>query len=202
MSARLVSMAVAYAMGSGTLRCKGVKQRPWLELKRLETERTYMLHQVRSLQRAGAGPVRAAVDMLPGRHFYDVCRARLQHDAFERAIELLAPEGEISLSREVLEIGGGRGLASIWLDLGHWDRGTAVIPLSSEPNADALLSHLIGRGITGIGKGGNPTTLRLSKRQFAQFSGLIRHHVHRSMAHALREGSKHGTSIMRVATLV
>jgi hypothetical protein len=202
MSARLVSMAVAYAMGSGTLRCKGAKQRPWLELKRLETERTYMLHQVRSLQRAGAGPVRAAVDMLPGRHFYDVCRARLQHDAFERAIELLAPEGEISLSKEVLEIGGGRGLASIWLDLGHWDRGTAVIPLSSEPNADALLSHLIGRGIAGISKGGNPTTLRLSKRQFAQFSGLIRHHVHRSMAHALREGSKHGTSIMRVATLV
>jgi len=202
MSARLVSMAVAYAMGSGTLRCKGIKQRPWLELKRLETERTYMLHQVRSLQRAGAGPVRTAVDMLPGQHFYDVCRARLQHDAFERAIELLAPEGEISLSKEVLEIGGARGLASIWLDLGHWDRGTAVIPLSSESNADALLGHLVRRGVTGVSKGGNPATLRLSKRQFAQFSGLIRHHVHRSMAHALKEGSKHGSSIMRVATLV
>ena len=202
MSARLVSMAVAYAMGSGALRRKGVKMRPWLELKRLETERTYMLHQVRSLQRSGGGPVRASIDMLPGKHFYDVCRARLQHDAFERAMELLAPDGETRFSREVLEIGGGRGLASVWLDLGHWDRGTAVIPLSSEFNANALLGHLINRGVTGIIKGGNPTTLRLSKRQFAQFSGLIRHHVHRSMAHALREDSRHGSSIMRVATLV
>lgn len=202
MSARLVSMAVAYAMGSGTLRRKGVKQRPWLELRRLETERTYLLHQVRSLQRAGAGPVRASVDMIPGQHFYDICRARLQHDAFERAMELLAPEGDAYLSEQVLQVGGGRGLASIWLDLGRWDRGVAVIPLPRESDADALLAYLANRGIPGVNKGGSGSTLRLSRRQFAQFSGLIRHHVHRSMSHTLREGSRHGSSIMRVATLV
>lgn len=202
MSARLVSMAIAYAMGSGALRRKGIKQRPWLELRRLETERTYLLHQVRSLQRAGAGPVRTSIDMVPGQHFYDICRARLQHDAFERAMELLAPGGDACLSEKVLQIGGSRGLASIWLDLGRWDRGVAVISLSGEPDADALLAHLGNRGISGVSKGGNGSMLRLSKRQFAQFGGLIRHHVHRSMSHTLREGSKHGSSIMRIATLV
>lgn len=197
MSARLVSTAIAYAMGSGILRRKGVKQRPWLELRRLETERTYMLHQVKSLQRAGAGPVRAEIDMIPGQYFYDICRARLHHPDFDRAMELLAPEGVVILSPEVLEIAGGRGLASLWLDLGEWDRGAAVIPLSSEQDANTLARYLENRGITGIPRSLDRQKLRLSKRQFAQFCGLIRPHVHRSMTPALREGSAHGSRLLR-----
>lgn len=197
MSARLVSTAIAYAMGSGILRRKGVKQRPWLELRRLETEKTYMLHQVKSLQRAGAGSVRTVVDMVPGQHFYDICRARLQHEGFDRAMELLAPEGEAVLSLEVLEIAGGRGLASLWLDLGEWERGTAVIPLSSEQDANALAEYLERRGIVAIQRSLDHQKLRLSKRQFAQFDRLVRPNVHRSMACALREGSAHGNKLLR-----
>jgi hypothetical protein len=197
MSARLVSLAVTYAMGGGSLRRKGVRQRPWLELRRLEPERTYMLHQVRSLQRAGGGPVRTAVDVLPGERFYDVCRARLQHDAFDRAIEILAPNGQARLSAEALQVAGPRGLAGLWLDRGRWDRGVAVLAMASEGDATALQHHLQGLGLSGIARGADPALLRLPRRAMGELVRLMRPHVHRSMAHALREGSLHGSHLMR-----
>lgn len=197
MSARLVSLALSYAIGGGVLRSKGIKQRSWLELKRLETERTYMLHQVKSLQRAGAGPLRVVVDMLPGQHFYDICRARLQHDGFDRAIELLCPDGTPRLNGEILEITGGRGLASLWLDLGRWDKNVAVIPLPTPQDAEALAARLGQLGLSGIARSSDRTNLRLSLRQFGQFVDLIRPHVHRSMSHVLKEQSVHGEKLMK-----
>lgn len=197
MTAKLVGLALGYALGGGVLRRKGTRQRPWLELRRSEVEHTYLLHQVRSLQQAGAGPVRTVIDQVPGKLYYDISRARLQHDGFERALELLLPGDQALLTPQVLDIAGDRGLANIWLFHGRWDRGTAVIALPSEADAAALAAHLGRLGVEEVQQGGDARTLRLARQPMAQLAQRLRPHVHRSMTHALRSGSLHGRHLMR-----
>lgn len=198
MSARFVSLAVGYALGSGVLRRKGARQRPWLELRRLETESIYLGHQVRGLQRAATGELRLDQDTLPGQGYYDIRRARLHSPLLERALELLMPDGEPRLTVEVLQVAGIRGLVSLWLDLGVWRAGGAArLPLRSESDAELLAQHLRQLGISAAVADRKGPALDLRPVAMAKFTDLLRPQVHRSMRHALRPGSLHGAELLK-----
>jgi hypothetical protein len=89
-------------------------------LRRLETERTYLEHQLRLLRKLHDGPLRASCDVLAGEGFYDVHRVQLTSPALHRAYELLYPRDARRLSPEVLAITGWPGLAALWLDQARW----------------------------------------------------------------------------------
>jgi len=198
MSARFVSLAVGYALGGGVLRRKGVRQRPWLELRRLETESIYLGHQVRGLQRAATGELRLDQDTLPGQGYYDIRRARLHSPLLERALELLMPDGEPRLTTEVLQVAGVRGLASLWLDLGAWRPGGAArLPLRSGADAELLVHHLKQLGVSAAAADRKGPVLEFRPVAMAEFADLLRPQVHRSMRHALRPGSLHGAELLR-----
>jgi hypothetical protein len=196
-TARFVSLAVGYALGGGQLRRKGARQRPWLELRRLETESTYLLHQVRALQRSSNGSARVDVDLVPGQGFYDVQRARLHSPLLERAMELLQVDRGLRFSAEALQVAGVRGIASLWLDVGRWQLGSGLLPVPSLDDAAVLLEHLLScHGIkAAISQQGGPALL-LAPRPMQDLVALLRPQVHRSMRHALRPGSHHGLTLV------
>ena len=55
MSASFVALALSYCMGRATLSLRGAKKRPWLEIRRRETDLTYLNHQLKMLHRAHDG---------------------------------------------------------------------------------------------------------------------------------------------------
>lgn len=199
MQARFVSLAAGYALGGGTLRRKGVRQRPWLELRRLETESIYLGHQARALQRCSSKGFRCVIDQVPGEGFYDVARCRIHDPALERVMELLQPGGEQQITPAVLQVAGLRGLASLWLDRGGWEGRAGILHLSTPGDATCARSALAEQRIPCalIGPGG--TWLRLAPEPMGELAALLRPHVHRSMRHALRPGSCHGLQLFRAA---
>lgn len=118
MSAQFVARALSYCLGRGQITLRGVRKRPWLELKRSETERHYLLHQTRTLKQLHGGPIDIVSDRIPTDGFYDIERIRLHGDNLWRAYELLYPRDQRTLSRHVLDLTGLHGLASLWLDYG------------------------------------------------------------------------------------
>lgn len=198
MSARFVSLAVGYALGSGVLRRKGQAQRPWLELRRLETESAYLGHQVRLLRQAVTGPLRLDRDTVPGAGFYDIARARLQSPLLERAIELLQPDGHPRLSPEVLQVAGLRGVASLWLDVGQWrSDGSARLLLPTAEDGGALVAYLreVDTEATLVGCDGSLVAIRPAA--MARLAGLLRPQVPRCMRRALHPGSVHGAALLK-----
>jgi hypothetical protein len=198
MSAQFVSLAVGYALGgSGVLRRKGVRRRPWLELRRLETESAYLGHQVRMLQRAVTGELRLDQDVIAGKGFYDIRRARLQSPSLGRAIELLCPDGELRLTTEVLQVAGMRGVASLWLDAGAWrPDGSGRLPMRSVADADLLVALLRQRGIAAVAADKRGPVIDMRPGVMSALADLLRPYVHRSMRHALRPGSSHGLALL------
>lgn len=193
MSAQFVSLAVGYALGIGQLRRKGVRKRPWLELRRLETEATYLEHQVRALRRVLPQPPRVDVDLVAGKGYYDISRARIQSPWLERALELL----EGGISEEALLVAGPRGLASLWLDLGAWRGEQGEIRLASASEAEALRGALHRLGVAGESVHRSPDRTRLPAEAMRRLGGILRPYVHRSMRHALWPGARHGVHLLR-----
>jgi hypothetical protein len=106
-------------LGDGRLSLRGQRQRPWLELRRPETERLYLGHQLRQLRLAADGPLEVVRDVLPGTGFYDIHRVRLHGEGLYHAYGLLYPRDRRQLSPEVLAIAGRPGLAALLVDAGH-----------------------------------------------------------------------------------
>jgi hypothetical protein len=199
MSARFVSLVVGYALSGvgGRLARKGIRQRPWLELRRSEIESTYLGHQVRALQRAATGGIRLDQDVLPGKGFYDIRRARLQSPLLERAFELLLEDGQPSLTSEVLHVAGSRGIASLWLDLGIWRHdGSGQLPMRTASDAELLAGHLKQQGVAAAAADKRGPVIELRPTAMAELATLLRPHVHRSMRHALRPGGTHGAVLL------
>jgi hypothetical protein len=197
MSARFVSLAVGYALGGGVLRRKGARQRPWLELRRLETESIYLGHQVRMLQRGVTGELRLDQDVVAGKGFYDIRRARLQSPLLERAMEILCPDGEPRLAAEALQVAGPRGIASLWLDAGTWRAdGSARLSVRSVEDAEQLAAFLKQQGVAAAVVDRRGAAVDLRPRAMAALADILRPHVHRSMRHALRPGSTHGLALL------
>lgn len=192
MSAQFVSLAVGYSLGGGRLRRKGVRQRPWLELRRLETEASYLEHQVRALRRAVRQPIRVDTDMVPGRGYYDICRARIHSPLLERALELTAD----GLTDEALQAAGVRGLACLWLDGGRWNRDGGEVPFASESDAEAFRAALHRLEIPAAPPMARHHLVRISPMGMRDLARILRPHVHRSMRHALRPGSRHGMQLL------
>jgi hypothetical protein len=196
-NAQFVSLAVGYALGGGQLRRKGARRNPWLELRRLETESTYLLHQVRLLQRSGSGSVRADIDMLPGQGYYDLRRARLHSPLLERAMELLQVDEGQRFSIEALQVAGVRGIASLWLDAGRWQLGRGLLPVPSLDDAAVLLEYLLSHhGITATVSERPGPALVLAPRPMQDLAALLRPQVHRSMRHALHPGACFGRQLL------
>lgn len=196
MSARFVSLAVGYALSGGELRRKGTRQRPWLELRRLETESTYLEHQVRALRQSAGGTARVDLDFTAGEGFYDIARARISSPLLERAIELLCPAGEQQITPEALEVAGVRGLACLWLDAGHWDGRVGVIDTRSPAEAALLREQLLARGIEAGTTSAGGASVRIAPADMPALAALLRPQVHRSMRHTLHPGSVHGRSLL------
>ena len=196
MSARFVSLAVGYALAGGELRRKGARQRPWLELQRLETEATYLDHQVRALRQSAGGTARVDLDFTCGEGFYDIARARISSPLLERAMELLCPAGEQRITPDALEVAGARGLACLWLDAGHWDGRAGIIDTRSPADAALLRERLLVCGIeAGVASAGG-ASVRVAPSDMPALAALLRPQVHRSMRHTLHPGSIHGRSLL------
>jgi hypothetical protein len=196
MSAQFVSLAVGYALGGGTLRRKGSRQRPWLELRRLETEATYLGHQVRALQRAGGGSVRVDLDVIAGPGLYDLRRARLHSPLLERVMAIAAPDGLQTITPTALEVAGQRGLALLWLDRGRWEGPSALLPLRHSSETDLVRQALRDLSIPSAPYPARPDCLRIAAGPMEALAQVLRPHVHRSMRHALRPGSHHGLTLV------
>jgi hypothetical protein len=200
MDAQFVSLVVGYALAGGRLRRKGVKRRPWLEWRRMETEATYLRHQFKALRQVGGPGVISVIDSVPGSGYYDLCRGRLHSPLLERAMEILCPEGEIHLSAEALQVAGDRGLASAWLDSGHWDGPMGRFEMRSRGDAEALHSAIQERGIRGMvlssGGGRGRCNVFYGADAMQDLVRLLRPHVHRSMRHSLWPGVLHGSALL------
>lgn len=119
------------------IRLRGAKQRPWLELRRCETQRRYLSHQIRRLRELHDGPLEVIRDIVPSDGFYDVHRARIFGEGLYHVYELLYPRDEFRIAPEVLTIVGNQGLVSLWCDRGRWfrQRPAFVLPFQPEDNA-------------------------------------------------------------------
>jgi len=191
MNAQFVSLAVAYCLGAGVIRRKGVKQRPWLEIQRLETESTYLEHQVRALRRATRQSIRVEEDLLPGKGYYDVLRVRIQAPALERAAEILAD----GISDEALQVAGAKGIASLWIDNGYWGPGGGAICTRSPEEAAVVCNAVREKGsiCSWVVK---PASVCIPAESMHSFASLLRPETHRSMRHALRFGAFHGAALL------
>jgi hypothetical protein len=197
MQARFVSLAIGYSLGTGSLRRKGIKQQPWLELKRLELEATYLGHQVKLLRSCHGSALTAKLDMLPGEGIYDISRARLQSPWMERVLELLTPGGEFRITPGCLQVAGLRGLASLWLDIGQWRYQAGHLPMQGQHDAVSIHDALKAAGVGSSIGGRTDSTVQVNADEMTRFTKLIRPEVHRSMRHALHPGSKHGLQLLK-----
>jgi len=106
----------------GSLRLKGARKRPWLEIRRPETERGELSWQLRCLQELHDGPLEWVRDRVPSDGFYDMHRLRIHGEGLYRAYELLCPRDERQLTPELLDLLGDQVLAVLWSDVGKWSR--------------------------------------------------------------------------------
>jgi hypothetical protein len=119
MSTQFTLKVLSYCLGQGTIALKGKACRPWLELSRIETERSYLEHQLRALRRLHPGPLEAHWDRLPGKSFYDIERLRIHSDLLWRPYELLYPRDQRTITPQLLAMSGFGGLVGLWGDRGR-----------------------------------------------------------------------------------
>jgi hypothetical protein len=115
-----VARALSFTLGKGVVALRGTKKRPWLEIVRPETQRTYLDHQLRSLRKLHDGPIDAVWDVIPTNGFYDKERLRLHGEGMWRVHELRCPHDQALITREVLDICGIQGAAALWIDQGRF----------------------------------------------------------------------------------
>lgn len=118
MSAPFVALALSYCLGPGRIKLLGRRRRPWLEIKRRETDLTYLLHQSRQLHKLHDGPLDLVIDTLQTDGFYDDRRLRCHGDGLYRVYELMYPRDERVVTPEILAITGMQGVAALWCDYG------------------------------------------------------------------------------------
>jgi hypothetical protein len=119
MSTRFVTHALSCSLGKGKIALKGKRKRPWLEVVRSETERSFLKYQLKLLKELHEGPIDFYQDRLATNSYYDKERFRFYGDQLYRAYELLYPRDHRYISPNVLEITGTKGLAYLWLDQGR-----------------------------------------------------------------------------------
>ena len=177
-------------MGKGTINLKGKRQRPWLEISRYETDRTYLDHQLRVLKQYHDGPIDYVWDRLSTDGFYDKERFRFQGELLWRAYELLYPKDQKVISREVLNIAGLKGAAALWIDQGRViGKKGSIRGRFSENDYVQLESWFNDLGIPAKIHRNNISIVQLSfkKDSLESLSKLLRPMVHLTMKKTLRQ---------------
>ena len=188
MSTQFVARVLSYSIGKGKIALKGSRKRPWLELKRPETERAYLGSQVYQLRKLHPGELEIFWDRVPTEGFYDLDRARIQSDELWRAYELLYPRDKFTLSPTVLELTGLQGACALWLDHGSWYGRAGEITGGYSPHE----KKLIGEWLTSLGfesankRVDSRCRLYISPDSMRKFIPAIRPLVHASMRSKLQ----------------
>jgi hypothetical protein len=155
-----------------------------LEIRRPETEKTYLDHQLRRLRKLHDGPVESAMDLVSTESVYDDFRVVLHAPELWRAYELLYPRDEFTVTEEVLNIVGRTGLLALWCDQGRV-KGRGAYFLLRRPEAEMAL---LAEWVRGLGYAAfiNDSIVRLGDSTLRQFQKDMREIIHPSMRHTLR----------------
>lgn len=129
MSIRFATRVICYCLGKGRLSLRGAQSRPWLEIKRPESDHCYLRHQARTLRQLHHGDLDLRWDRRPGRSFYDVIVLRVQSDQLWPAYELLYARDRRRISADALDQAGLTGLAALWCDTGVRSPGKAEVQI-------------------------------------------------------------------------
>lgn len=143
MSASFVALALSYCMGRATLSLRGAKKRPWLEIRRRETDLTYLNHQLKMLHRAHDGKLEAVSDVVQTDWFYDDRRIRVHSPDLYRVYELLFFRDERRITPEILKIVGKQGLAAMWCDYGSRSKSKMGLRTWGTPDETRMIRHWI-----------------------------------------------------------
>lgn len=164
---------------------KGTKRRPWLEIKRLETERAYLSYQLFSLRRSHDGPFQDTRDVVPGQSFYDDERIRFQGEGLYAAYDLLYPRDRKIITKEVMDLTDLLGLTAIWMDCGRISlaRKGLIRGRFSQDEYLLIAESLAKRDVHSRVKKRSKLLvgLELDYEQMTKFARLIRPHAHYSM---------------------
>jgi len=141
-------------------------------------------------------PLTVHQDRLPGEGFYDIERVRLQGEGLYQVYELLYLRDRWTLSTEVLQLCGLRGLAALWLDSGSWHAGKARFGTQHSQLRDLdfwiLRQYLADLGFESdpnIRKG-ETKSLAIRYSQGDALMTALRPYVQRDMRHKLQKRSR------------
>lgn len=177
--------ALSWCLGKGQLSLRGNKRRPWLEIVRPETERTYLSYQLFALRRSHDGPCDDVRDVLSTDTFYDDERIRFQGDGLEAAYGLLYPRDKKVITPQIMDLVEVPGLTALWIDNGkiHANRTGQIKGRYSHEEYEAIAGAMRRHGIEcRIKMGGSyPFSLNLSAFSMEAFARLVRPYAHFSM---------------------
>ena len=164
---------------------RGSKRRPWLEIVRPETERTYLSYQLFALRKFHDGPTDDVRDTISGESFYDDERIRFQGAGLDAAYSLLYPRDHKQITSQVMDITDIQGLTALWVDGGRINLKRAglikgrFIAEEYEAIAEALKRHGIESKIKRSSK--HLLGLEMKPEAMESFARLIRPYAHFSM---------------------
>lgn len=188
MSAKFVARALSFTLAKGVVALKGARKRPWLEIVRPETERSYLDHQLRSLRKLHDGPIDAVWDTIATDGFYDKERVRLHGDGMWRVHELRCPHDQPLITREALDVCGVQGLAALWVDTGRFMGRRGRINGRFKREEYVTLAEWItdlGFKASPHGDGNGYFEIILGRESLAAMINEIRPYVHVSMKNKL-----------------
>ena len=185
MTAQFTKTALAWCLNKGQMSLRGSKRRPWLEIVRPETERTYLSYQLFALRRFHDGPTDDVRDTIGGDSFYDDERIRFQGTGLEAAYSLLYPRDRKQITSQVMDITDIQGLTALWIDGGHIDlkRAGVIKGRFSQDEYEAIAECISRHGIDNKVKRSSKyfTGIALKPESMEAFARLIRPYAHFSM---------------------
>lgn len=169
---------------------KGLHKTPWLEIRRCETERTYLDHQQRILRKLCHGELcKGEIQLAETEGFYDQLVLRFHGRLLYRAWDLLYPRDERRITADALIAAGELGIASLWIDNGHWRERMGVITrIGSVDDTLTVAEWLADQKIPcrlGFSNTGKPQ-INLGVTGMSQLVKIARPHTHVSMRHRLK----------------
>lgn len=193
MSAQFVATALTHCLWNGKIQHLGHRKRPWLVLRRIELEQTYLRHQLNELRKSYPGKLEVDLQPVETDHFYDDWRLMVHCPELERVYELLYPRDTKTISDEVIDIVGQAGLVSLWCDRGRSDgkRLTFTLPrgmYASKPVARWL--SLSGYGPAYRMQQRHHGTLRLDEEHSKKFARDFYPITHPTMRKGLLRGTR------------
>ena len=164
---------------------RGSKRQPWLEIKRVETEHTYLSYQLFSLRREHDGPFDDLRDLVVSEGYYDTERIRFKGSGLWAAYEMLYPRDRKTISKAVLDLTGLQGLCALWMDCGRISasRDGLIKGRFNNDEYGLIIDQIINHDIHAMPMmvHGTIRGVRLKYGAMLSFARLIRPYAHFSM---------------------